>query len=226
LIDRSERAGFDGAPEPQAVADCQIFMISVKALHGAAIAARDGKIGWIADVYFDDARWALRYLVVDTGRAMPRHEVLVPAAAIASAGLDHGEVPVKLTRDEVEHCPDADTQPPVYLQFDAHLGYPHFLSRPHWRELAPGAPVDRHLRSTRILIGYDVLAFDRPVGHVEDFRLQPPEWTIACIVASEGGWRRSPRYRIRPEAVELIDWPAHTIQLRVPRASLAAEPGG
>lgn len=40
-------------------------------LKGDDIVARDGRIGSVDDVYFDDARWAVRYLVVDTGTGCP-----------------------------------------------------------------------------------------------------------------------------------------------------------
>ena len=62
---------------------------SVKALRGRPIAARDGKMGEVVDVYFDDERWELRYLVVDTRHSMPQREVLVPRACLTSEpGMD------------------------------------------------------------------------------------------------------------------------------------------
>jgi hypothetical protein len=43
-------------------------------LHGISdlkrftIAATDGQLGSVSDLYFDDRSWAVRYLVVDAGR--------------------------------------------------------------------------------------------------------------------------------------------------------------
>jgi hypothetical protein len=190
-------------------------MVSVKALHGGTVAGSDGKAGELVDVYFDDQDWALRFIVVDTGNGMRHHEVLIPPSAMAPAELERGEVAVNLTREEIEHCPDADTHPPLHRQYDWHAGYPHFLSQPDWHENAPAAPMDRHLRSTRIILGYDVVALDGPVGHVQDFGVQPDGWTIEQIVARARGWHRAPRFHIHPRAVERIDWPAHTMHLRV-----------
>ncbi|HEX7788839.1 MAG TPA: PRC-barrel domain containing protein, partial [Methylomirabilota bacterium] len=34
---------------------------------GISIAATDGDIGSVRDLYFDDFTWTVRYLVVDTG---------------------------------------------------------------------------------------------------------------------------------------------------------------
>jgi hypothetical protein len=36
-------------------------------LIGMSIRASDGELGKVKDAYFDDHRWAARYLVVDTG---------------------------------------------------------------------------------------------------------------------------------------------------------------
>ena len=41
---------------------------NVKNLRGYAIRATDGVIGHVDDFYFDDEVWAIRYLVVETGR--------------------------------------------------------------------------------------------------------------------------------------------------------------
>ena len=40
---------------------------NLNSLLGHAIHATDGEIGKIDDFYFDDARWVVRYVVVDTG---------------------------------------------------------------------------------------------------------------------------------------------------------------
>ena len=41
---------------------------TINELQGFAIQATDGEIGSIKDFYFDEESWAIRYIVVDTGR--------------------------------------------------------------------------------------------------------------------------------------------------------------
>src|SRR5512138_274765 len=89
---------------------------SVKGLRGQPIVARDGAIGFIVDVYFDDRNWKVRYLVLDTGRPMPRRQVLVSPSYVEAG--DAERIQVRLTREEVEHCPELDEDKPVYLQHD------------------------------------------------------------------------------------------------------------
>jgi uncharacterized protein YrrD len=39
---------------------------TMKDLQGYAIRATDGDIGYVKDVYFDDQRWVVRYLIVES----------------------------------------------------------------------------------------------------------------------------------------------------------------
>ena len=41
---------------------------SLKDLTGYKVGATDGDFGSVQDFYFDDQRWAIRYLIVDTTR--------------------------------------------------------------------------------------------------------------------------------------------------------------
>lgn len=50
---------------------------NAKDLIGHAIHATDGDIGKVVDLYFDDERWAIRYLVVDTGGWLTGRKVLI-----------------------------------------------------------------------------------------------------------------------------------------------------
>ena len=83
-------------------------------LKGIGIAARDGDIGSVTDLYFDDVTWTIRYLVVDTGTWLPGRQVLVsPMAVTGEASADR--IPVALTRQQVEQSPPVervvDSQP-------------------------------------------------------------------------------------------------------------------
>mgnify|MGYP001457131976 CR=1 FL=1 len=46
-------------------------------LKGTTIAATDGEIGSVQDLYFDDHGWTIRYLMVDTGTWLPGRQVLI-----------------------------------------------------------------------------------------------------------------------------------------------------
>ena len=54
----------------------------VDELLGFRIHAADGDIGRVHDLYFDDQRWTVRYLVVDTRHWLPGRRVLLSPAAV------------------------------------------------------------------------------------------------------------------------------------------------
>lgn len=87
-----------------------MYRQAMKDLRGDALAARDGEIGSVKDLCFDDASWTLRYFVVDTGRWLPGRKVLIPPQAVSRERREDGALPVELTRDEVENSPSADAE--------------------------------------------------------------------------------------------------------------------
>lgn len=50
---------------------------TLKDLQGCAIRATDGDLGHVKDVYFDDQRWVVRYLIVKTGSPLASRKVLI-----------------------------------------------------------------------------------------------------------------------------------------------------
>lgn len=102
----------------------------IKELEGCAVGATDGDLGTVKDLYFDDQRWAVRYLVVETGGWLSRRKVLVSPSAVRRVDLDNGVIDVRLTRQQVRDSPDFDADKPVSRQheidyYDFH-GYPYY----------------------------------------------------------------------------------------------------
>lgn len=174
-------------------------------LQGEAIFAHDGQIGFVADLYFDDKVWTARYLVVDTGRTMPRREVLIPCELIARGGSGDGSIRVRLTREEVEKSPEADTALPV--------------SRQHELSYAARARSDPHLRSSEVVTGYYVQGRDGTAGHVRDILVDSRDWTIAAFVVATYYWLPGRGVVISPWSVERIDWPDRVVHVGISRAT-------
>src|SRR5688572_13393798 len=91
---------------------------SVKHLERFTIVATDGAIGAVDDIFFDDERWAVRYVVVDTGKWLPGHRVLVSPLSITHVEWGEQRMRVSITRDQVAHSPDVDTHKPVSRQYE------------------------------------------------------------------------------------------------------------
>ena len=186
-------------------------VISMKALLGDALVAQDGAIGFIADVYFDDRLWTVRYLVVDTGHPMPRREVLIRPALIAPEQPRNEAIRVYLTRAQVEKFPDADTDRPVYRQYDMAANVAHYG--------------DAHLRSAEVVMGYRALTLDGGAGQVEDLVIDRQTWAIVHVVVSTRTWLPWKSVLVAPGAVQRIDRPERKVHLRLTCAALRTLPG-
>jgi len=74
-------------------------------LIGMSIAASDGEIGKVSDVYFDDHFWAARYLVVKTGGYFDDRQVLISPRVVTGIDWDQRILHVGLTRQKVKAAP-------------------------------------------------------------------------------------------------------------------------
>ena len=57
-------------------------MLSMSQLKNFTLAAADGEIGRVRDLYIDDETWTVRYLVLDTGNWLPGRRVLISNAGL------------------------------------------------------------------------------------------------------------------------------------------------
>lgn len=107
----------------------------MKDLLNLPLEARDGRIGAVSDVYFDDARWGVRYLVVDTRDWRPGRPVLISPLSLRRDAAARDALPLDLTREQVTHSPGADEHMPVSRQFEeAHAryyGHPFYWDGPY-----------------------------------------------------------------------------------------------
>src|SRR5688500_8787759 len=79
---------------------------TVKGLKGFAIGAKDGDIGETVDFIFNDNRWTIRYLVVDTGNWLSGKRVLISPIVVGPADWENKKIPVLLNREQVKNSPD------------------------------------------------------------------------------------------------------------------------
>lgn len=106
------------------------MLCSIKHIHNAIIAARDGDIGHVREVLFDDAHWVIRHIVVDSGGWLSGRRVLISPHAVERIDAEHKRLVVALTKQQIEDAPDIDTDKPVSRQHETALydyyGYPYW----------------------------------------------------------------------------------------------------
>jgi sporulation protein YlmC with PRC-barrel domain len=215
----------------------------VKDLRGDKIAASDGDIGQVDQVYFDDQDWRVRYIVVDTGGWLSGRKVLISPVSIDRAKSSENAIAVDLSREQVEHSPSVDADKPVDRQYEEayarHYGLSLYWAPP---EAAAMPAVERsgkrarqlkeaerkasesHLRSSGEVIGYSIHAADGAIGHVDDILVDDRNWAIADLVVDTRDWLPGKKVRVPPSAIEAINWESKEVRVRMRRADVEQAP--
>jgi hypothetical protein len=206
---------------------------SIKKLRSYDIAAKDGAIGDVHDVLFDDHVWQARYLVIDTGNWLPGRRVLVSPQAVEQVDAGDETVAVKLTKEEIRGSPGIDADAPVSRQNEIALAE-HFRWPRYWEEfpanvgrvpviptlrLQPAAAGhatsveeellergDPNLRSATEVTGYHVGARDGDIGHVDDFLIGEEDWRLRYLVVDTRNWLPGRKVLAAPAWTKGIDW--------------------
>jgi hypothetical protein len=219
---------------------------SMKAMEDYSIAATDGPIGRVADFYFDDGSWVIRYLVVSTGERPPLRKVLISPIAFGRPNWPEKILPVALTRKQVLDSPDIDTDKPVSRQQEmGHLGYygyghywgggglwgaglyPDILQGGSQIDGATAAGQrhdDPHLRSGNHVMRDYVHASDGDIGHVAGFLVEDRTWAIRYLVVDTSNWWLGHQVLVAVEWIDDIDWAGSMVTVGMSRQAVKAAP--
>ena len=214
-------------------------------LKGTSIAATDGEIGSVQDLYFDDHSWTIRYLVVDTGTWLPGRQVLISPRSIMTV-TDEARIPVSLTKSQVENSPSTDVDKPVERQYEEeysqYYGYPYYWTGPYrWGatpypgegvlampEAATAMPPphggDPSLRSTRNVTGYYIEATDGDIGHVDDFIVDTTAWAIRYMLVDTRNWWPGKKVLVSPEWINEVSWPDSRVYVDMSKEAIKSAP--
>jgi uncharacterized protein YrrD len=224
-----------------------VMLRSIKKLHGYIIQATDGKIGEVHEFYFDDDRWTIRYLIVDTGTWLPGRHVLVSPSAIQDADWVVPKLKVNLTQAQIRESPEVEVYKPFSrqqeLNYVKYYGWPTYWSaaipttNPKPAEQSettsqsgspniPSAVTDDapHLRQTREVIGYHIHANDGDIGHVEDFIFDDKTWIIRYMVIDTRNWLPGKKVLVSPEWITDIDGEESKVSVNLSQAEVRNSP--
>ncbi len=229
------------------------MMNSVKRLDGATIHALDGEIGKVTEVYFDDEKWVIRYLIVDTGTWLAERKVLISPYSVMHPMQVDGPIRLMLNREQVKHSPDVDTHQPVSRRHESevlrHYSYPdYWVGADLWGmggfpflplmpvvPAVPSAPPsnlhvqmpaeDVHLRSSDHVTGYDIQATDGNIGHVVDFVFDEDSWALRYLVVDTRNWWPGGRkVLISPQWIKSISWELRSVSVHMTCEQIKASP--
>jgi uncharacterized protein YrrD len=200
--------------------------------------ARDGEIGRLKEVFFDDRDWTVRYFVVQTGAWLGK-EVLVPPSTVLAVDDEGPGLQVDLTREQIGNCPDVKTSLPISRHSENDF-YGYYGINPYWMDdplagdsadlqPAPAAAQPReadqpNLRSSQEVTGYHIHAEDGEIGHVEDFILDDQDWVIRYLEVNTRNWLPGKQVLIAPVWIHAIDWHEKEVVVNLDRAAIESAP--
>lgn len=213
---------------------------SVKALRGCTVAAMDGDAGSARDLYLDDEKWAIHYVVICTGSWFARREVLVSPFSVMSAEWQNRILRIWLTRRQVSNSLGIDTVKPGScrddLAFCNHFDYPSSWAGYYpWRfsiyPTAGGAkPVAQalssalRLHSGNAMLGHTIRAGSEQIGRIADFLFDDENWSTRLMVADIR--YRAPRRHvlISPKRIERVNAEDRLVVVNITREQLDNSP--
>lgn len=202
-----------------------------------AVLARDGEIGRIEQVYFDDQRWIVRYFVVHTGNWLLGRDVLIAPRAVAGVDDENKQIALDLSREQVKNAPPIDRARPVSRHYEVEY-HRHYGWLPYWETSAFGmplplvetpteavqAPEDPHLRDSNEVAGYGLQAADGELGHVHDLVLDDQDWSIRYFVVDTRNWWPGKKVLIAPAWVNRIRWMDRALSVDLTRELIRTAP--
>lgn len=180
--------------------------------------ANDGETGRVRDFLFDDQTWQVRYLVLDMGNWLRRHDVVVPIAALDLPDWKNKTCHTCLTKAQLRDCPGVDTRKPVSRQQElamreyfgplaswanARFG---MTAMPAFAKYAALEGEDSHLRSAVRLMGHRVWATDGNTGQLRGYLMDEGSWHISHLEVGVSGWDHRSITLVPTDWVDRISW--------------------
>lgn len=206
------------------------MLYALKTLMGYPALATDGETGHVRDFLLDDQTWKVRYLVVDVGSWLHRHEVVLPITALEAPDWEKKRCHVRLSRQQIHDSPDVDSEKPVSRQqelamrdyfgplacwIDSEFG---FATMPTGVRYPAHLAGDAHLRSAAHMMGYRVVATDGEIGELEGLMMDEASWHLGYLDVKAGGWLQNRSVLIPTDWIKSVSWAEFRIFLHHAKA--------
>ncbi len=220
-------------------------------LMGCTLAASDGEIGKVREMYFDDREWTMRYLIVRAGSWLTGRDVLIAPRTLGAIDAQNSTIAVSLTREQVRQAPAIDTDQPVSRQYEQRY-YQYYGWDPYWAipggagmgmigygmpgaalakdaenleaDVPPEPQGDSHLRSSSKVRGYGIHAQDGEFGHVSDFVIDDSDWRVRYFVIATRNWLPGKHVLVAPDWIERISYDNGQVFVNLPSSIIKDAP--
>lgn len=218
-------------------------------LLGMSIQLQDGKLGELHDLFFDDVRWVVRYLVAHAGESLGGRHLVISVDAVRAPDWQNHVLPVACTREQVEKSPDIDLNQPVSTEqldrLHQYYGWPAYWSENTLvtspvglypiamptHEMVDQLETDvdvqagsAHFRSIEEVTGYYIQARDGEIGHVAGFLLDDETWSIRYLLVATRNWLPGRTVPLSPLWIHRISWAQKEVVVDLTRDEIRTSP--
>lgn len=162
----------------------------------------DGKLGIVRDFLINRDDWKITYMEIDLTDWYPGKKVIIPPSRINIPDSKRFEIPVSLTKAEVENSPALELDEEICRKHEEELAL-HFGWEPCF--VSPGNK-DVNLKSLKEMIGYHIHAVDGSIGYIEDFILDDKDWVVRYVVVNTRNWLPGKQVLMAPNWITSIIW--------------------
>jgi sporulation protein YlmC with PRC-barrel domain len=183
---------------------------TMKSILGSDVLGADGELGRVADVYYDDRHWTVRYLVLQPSDVDRSSQFLLSPIAVARVP-EEGAIQATITREQAARAPGAGDAQPVSRQMEQasmdYYGWGYYWEGPElWGRWAtplglatpgPGARPHRLFEAEPVPPGEDEALGEekstlRSVSEVGGYHLQAADGEIGHVedmLVDQETWR-------------------------------------
>ncbi|TDO95161.1 PRC-barrel domain protein [Halanaerobium saccharolyticum] len=207
----------------------------MKDLKGYTLHGKEEDLGEVEDFYFDQERFVMRYVVIDTGNWLKHEQTLISPEAFEEINYKTEEIFVNLNSEELKEGPSIKKNKPVSREIEEklvnHFEWPIYWTSPYPSSgpaVQPGSMIrdkifnyaestaeqkqtgkedlESNLRSFNEVTGYHIQAEDEEFGHVEDLFVDEENWVIRYLLVDTRNILPGKDVLIAPEWLENISW--------------------
>lgn len=221
----------------------------IKELGTYRLHATDGDIGHLEQFYFDDRDWKIRYFVMDIGTWLHGKKVLMSPSAIVGVDAPTKTINAAFTKQQVQESDDVGMHKPEGLEqphdYSLFVGWPPYYDglsalndsdRGPVPDRAPDPekgktsehsmlqPYDEHLRSSKMVSRYHVMALDGEIGQIKDGIVDDQTWAIEYVVSTVRNWRSSKKVLLPTEWILWVSAAESNVYVSLTRNNIATAP--
>ncbi len=193
-------------------------------VYGSSLQAKNGELGNVDDVYFDDKDWKIRYFVTDNSNFLPGRRVLVSPASISKIDFERKTIPVSLSKKEIEQSPvvnqgllpsrETEIELKSYYNWPVYWGSGYLIGAGDLRENQASIrgskeeiEIDPGLKSCNELIGCSIESKNRILGYVHDLVFDVEKFEIRYLVVDTQNWlQKEKKILLAIDWIEDLDW--------------------